>query len=234
MKVLWPLAALITSLVVAVPAQAAAPVPVATAHGDCLDGPGVLTMRLKRVSADLTHVVMSGSDLENGRWRGGLTTAEVEPDSTGYVDLKVDVVDHEFLVELDVPGPPARDSILGLVKGRRTSVCAVGFLHGSRVDAALGASGAVGAISHKSGSVAVRGYFACEDGSRWHWRIQAEFNDGWLGLGGHGRVCRNNHVRIPWAELKNGRLHLDRPVSARLVAHSSEGDVRRVSYRLSS
>lgn len=232
MKLLWPVAALVASAVVAVPAQAAAPVPVATVHGDCLDPDGAITLRLERVSADLTKLVITGSGLENGRWRGGYSSG-AQSGPSEEVNLKVDVVDHEFRVEREVTGPSGDYSGVVLLKGR-TSMCSANFFHGPRFEGSAGLGNAVFAMSRKSGPVIVRGYLACEDGSRWRWRIQAEFEDGWLGLGGHGPECRNNQVRIPWAELKGGRMELDRPDAVRLVAHSADGEVRRISYRLSS
>jgi hypothetical protein len=189
-------------------------------------------LRVERVSADLTRVVISGADMENGRWRGGYSHG-VESGPSEETNVKVDVVDHEFRVALDVPGPSGGDSMVVLIKGR-TSICSAAFLHGPRYDAASGGMGAVGAMTRKSGSVAVRGYLACEDGSRLRWRIRAELDDGWLGLGGRGQVCHNSQVRIPWVELKDGRVELNRPNAVRLVAHSADGDVRRISYRLSS
>lgn len=225
-------AAVVVATIAAVPAGAAAPGQVTTVRGGCSEGNGTITMVHEQVSEELARVVVTGADVANGNWVGRYLMLD-EGDHVEPIELQAEVVDHTFRVELEVTEGSDRHPYAYLISGIHR--CGVAFgSYGPRFNAATRDT-SLSTRFVESGVVAFRGFVAgCADGGRWRWTVRAEFAGDTASTSGRGRTCRGHGVHLPRILVSGESFGQDRPDAVRMVARSSTGEVRRVSWRLST
>jgi hypothetical protein len=221
------LIALIALLALAPPASAAAPLgAVDRVTGGCSGGRGVATMTMTPVDADSTEVRFEATGVPNGRWRGAYAGLDGDEHR-----LHATAVEHALSTAVVLDAEAAANGVF-VVLSHSGQRCVLGGGKEDGLTFARSSDVIMVVRSPEPGTLITRGaVLRCAAGSVWRATLRVRYADAVVGSGQGGFRCDDRLVRVPRSTMtidpEDGS-----PRAVRLALRSSDGDVRRVAFRL--